>query len=255
MYYPHIKKGIFLSRPNRFIAYVRLDGRTVTCHVKNTGRCKELLIPGTEVLLQYHPEAKASGRKTEYSLIAVYKIRPGHKEKLLINMDSQAPNQAAFQWLSEKPSIKSLHREVSCGNSRFDLAFLWKIDSPFPDETSCIAESSDDNWQQAYMEVKGVTLEENGTARFPDAPTLRGLKHVEELADMARKGIPCFLLFVIQMKEISLFEPNMETHPAFGLALSRAAEAGVRILAYDCLVTEDSMNIDQPVPVRLPSIP
>ena len=256
MRYPQIRKGTFISRPNRFIAYVNLNGETVTCHVKNTGRCRELLVPGSQVILQYHPDAAAQGRKTEYSLVEVYKEMPG-SEPLLINMDSQAPNLAAFEWLSGQAAVRSPRREVSFGNSRFDMAFLWRSDLELSyAETKQQLHNEDPSlWKQAYMEVKGVTLEDKGIARFPDAPTLRGLKHVEELAAMAEEGIPCFLLFVVQMKSVSIFEPNMEMQPEFGLALSRAAKAGVHILAYDCLVTEDSMTIDQPVPIRLPALP
>ena len=242
MHYEHIQKGVFISRPNRFIATVKLGKVTVTCHVKNTGRCKELLLPGTEVLLQHHPDAKAMGRKTEYSLIGVYKNAPYVPEgRLLINMDSGAPNQAAFEWLSSQSFAKDVRREVTAGNSRFDLAFRQAVSNPSVSK-------------QAYMEVKGVTLEKNGIARFPDAPTLRGLKHVKELTAMAKEGIPCYRLFVIQMKHVSYFEPNMETHPEFGIALLEAQESGVHILAYDCLVTENSMTIEEPVPVRLHTI-
>ncbi|MEY8338707.1 DNA/RNA nuclease SfsA [Lachnospiraceae bacterium 62-35] len=234
MQYEHIKTGIFLERPNRFIALVQLGKDIVTCHVKNTGRCKELLIPGTRVLVQYHPHAEALGRKTHYSLISVYKICE-KKEPLLINMDSQAPNQAALEWLSGMTLIKHIRREIPFGSSRFDLAFEY-------DGKPC------------YMEVKGVTLEEHGIARFPDAPTLRGLKHVEELTAMAKDGLSCFLLFVIQMKPVICFEPNIKTHPEFGPALSIAHEAGVRILAFDCLITENSMTIDSPIPIYLPGL-
>ena len=226
MTYENIEPGIFLARPNRFTARVLIRGRETVCHVKNTGRCRELLLPGASVLVQFHPDAKAAGRKTEYSLIAVW------KNGVLINMDSQAPNQAAWEWLRTSPQLADLRREVTFGNSRFDLAFT-RGGNP------------------GFMEVKGVTLEENGTARFPDAPTLRGVRHIRELTRMAGEGMDAAVLFVIQMKGVARFCPNDATHPAFGAALRAAAEGGVRIYAYDCLVTPDSLTIDAPVPVVL----
>ncbi len=257
MNYTHTVTGEFLSRPNRFIALVRIGQRVETCHVKNTGRCRELLLPGVKVVLEYHPDAAASGRKTSYDVIAVYKEAAGVRgETLLINMDSQAPNLAAWEWVRDgglildslpgPMALSNLRREVTYGSSRFDLAFdltrkLEDADSPAP--------------LQAFMEVKGVTLESGGLAAFPDAPTQRGVKHLEELAAASRKGFCCFLLFVIQMKGITCFHPNMDTHPEFGFALARAQEAGVRILARDCLITPDSMKIDQSVPVLLPPLP
>ncbi|HJC48519.1 MAG TPA: DNA/RNA nuclease SfsA [Candidatus Lachnoclostridium pullistercoris] len=230
MIYQNIQPGIFLNRPNRFTAQVITDGREITCHVKNTGRCRELLVPGADVLIQFHPDAKAAGRKTQFSLIAV------RKNGRLINMDSQAPNQAAWEWLSSMPEFTHLRREVPFKNSRFDLAF-------------------EHRGRQGFLEVKGVTLEENGVARFPDAPTLRGVKHIRELTEIAKEGMDAAVLFVIQMKGVSRFEPNMATQPEFGLALKEAAEAGVRILAMDCLVSFDSvlsLTIDAPVPIVLP---
>ncbi len=233
MVYERMRAGTFLERPNRFTAWVNIDGRVETCHVKNTGRCRELLIPGAKVLVQFHPEAKAAGRKTEFSLIAVW------KGNVLVNMDSQAPNQAAFEWLKAQPGLEQVRREVTFGNSRFDLAF------------------SRDG-RQGYMEVKGVTLEQDGVARFPDAPTLRGLKHIRELAQMAAEGMETAVLFVIQMKGISYFEPNMATQPEFGAALREAAEAGVKVMARDCAVAYEAetgqlrLNIDKEVEVRLP---
>ncbi len=236
MKYNHIKTALFLERPNRFIAYADLDGKKVTCHVKNTGRCKELLLPQTPVLLEFHPDAAENGRKTEYSLIGVYKQT--NRGKLLINMDSQAPNQTAWEWLCQKHApftdITELRREVPYHASRFDLSFYQK---GIP----------------AFMEVKGVTLEENGIARFPDAPTERGIKHLQELEAAAKDGYRCYLLLVIAMKGIRLFEPNMATHPQFGEALAHAAAHGVTILARDCIVTTDSLTLDAPVPVRLPT--
>lgn len=226
MKYEHTEKAIFLERPNRFIAYVNLDGRTETVHVKNTGRCKELLIPGTEIILE---KSRNPARKTKYDLISV---RKGNR---WINMDSQIPNKAAEEWLlkgSLFPEEIQIRREKTFGNSRFDL----------------YVESSR---RKAFMEVKGVTLEENNIARFPDAPTQRGLKHVEELTHCIRDGYEAYLLFVIQMKGITCFEPNWNTHPEFGEALIDAQNAGVKLLAYDCFVTENLMEIRDPVPINL----
>ena len=233
MKYREIVHGMFLSRPNRFLAKVKIGGAVHTVHVKNTGRCKEILVPGAEVILEFHPDAKETGRKTEYSLIAVY------KGSMLINMDSQAPNQVAAEWLISGGftketgiPVEQVRREVRYGNSRFDLAFVG-------DGKPC------------FVEVKGVTLEEDGVASFPDAPTERGIKHMQELADAAAHGFGAYLLFVIQMKGIHEFGPNRKTHPAFADALKEAAKAGVHVLAYDCMVWEDHFQIDQNVSVVL----
>lgn len=249
MRYNHIVTGRFLRRPNRFIAHVELNSDVVICHVKNTGRCRELLLPGALVVLEYHPDWETSGRKTAYDLIAVY------KGDLLINMDSQAPNRAAWEWLnkpetvsylmpSQSPDLsRSMSRlinprwEVTHGDSRFDLAFS--------------LEQPDHTITPAFMEVKGVTLEENGTAFFPDAPTERGVKHIHGLIGSLEEGYQAYILFVIQMKGMKYFSPNDRMHPAFGQALRKAAAAGVTILAMDCQVTPDSMVIDRPVPVIL----
>lgn len=232
MKYEHMLRATFLERVNRFIAYADLDGVRVKCHVKNTGRCRELLMPGADLILQHHPDALLNGRKTEYSLINVYKKTTRGTE--LVNMDSQAPNQAAMEWLYSGglPGVSQVRREVTYGSSRFDLAFL-------------------QDGVPSYMEVKGVTLEENGVARFPDAPTERGIKHLKELERAASEGCHAYALFVIAMKGVTSFEPNMATHPAFGEALSHAAAHGVQVLARDCVVTEDSLSIDAPVPVIL----
>ncbi len=239
MNYDHILSAVFLERPNRFTALVSLpsssSGKTAVCHVKNTGRCRELLIPGTSVLIEHHSDALQKGRKTEYSLIGVYKERAGrYGETLLINMDSQAPNQAAFEWLCQGGlgPVSDVKREVRFGGSRFDLSF--RKDGSF-----------------CFMEVKGVTLETNGTASFPDAPTERGLKHLLELEKAVKSGFQAYVLFVIQMKGICAFTPNRGTHPAFADALKRISQNGVQILAKDCLVTEHSMKIDGDVPVFL----
>lgn len=237
MEYKYIVTGIFMKRLNRFIAYVLVDGQEVICHVKNTGRLRELLKDGTPVFLEFHPNAEALGRKTAYSLVGVYKDDAGaNGRRLLINIDSQAPNTAAFEWLESGAfsfgKVSDLKREAVYGNSRLDLAF--QLDE-----------------KPALMEVKGVTLENFGTARFPDAPTQRGVKHVSELIKAAENGYLAFILFVIQMKGVSVFTPNRETHPEFADTLKRAKNAGVEILAYDCVVTEKGITIDQPLPVKL----
>lgn len=233
MKYEHMMPATFIERPNRFIAYADLDGSRIKCHVKNTGRCQELLLPGADLIVQHHPDALATGRKTEYSLIHVYKKTEHGTE--LVNMDSQAPNQAAMEWLLDGglPGVSEVRREVAYGSSRFDLAFL-------------------QDGIPSYMEVKGVTLEQHGVARFPDAPTERGIKHLKELEHAAAEGYHAYAMFVIAMKGVYSFEPNMATHPAFGEALAHAAAHGVQILARDCIVTEDSLAIDAHIPVRLP---
>lgn len=250
MQYANICPAVFLERPNRFTAIAGLCepkkagevpgisqniSQKVVCHVKNTGRCRELLIPGTSVFLEHHPDAAQRGRKTEYSLISVYKERAGGLGgRLLINMDSQAPNQAACEWLKKGGlgKISALKQEIRFGNSRFDLAFR-------QGERDC------------FMEVKGVTLENNGVASFPDAPTERGLKHLLELREAARAGYGAYVLFVIQMKGVHAFTPNKSTHPAFAEALREISQDGVRILARDCIVTRNSMDIDESVKVLL----
>lgn len=226
MKYRNITKGKFLSRPNRFIAQVELQGQVETVHVKNTGRCRELLIPGVEVILE---KSDNPSRKTGYDLITI------NKKGNWINMDSQIPNKAAEEWLMKGelfPEEITVHREKTYGNSRFDLY----VESP------C---------RKAFLEVKGVTLEEDGIARFPDAPTKRGVKHIQELIHCLEDGYEAYLLFVIQMKGIQRFEPNWKTHPQLGEALIQAREAGVKLLAYDCLVTEDSIVVENPVPILL----
>ena len=226
MKYENTKRAVFLDRPNRFIAHVDLNGQTETVHVKNTGRFKELLIPGTEVILE---ESVNPARKTKYDLICV------NKSGRWINMDSQVPNKAAAEWIRAGrlfPEEVTLKTEKVYGNSRFDIY----VESP------C---------RKAFIEVKGVTLEENDIARFPDAPTQRGVKHVEELIRCQEDGYEAYLLFVIQMKGIREFEPNWSTHPQFGEVLQKAQNAGVHLLAYDCLIREDYIEIQDPVPIRL----
>lgn len=228
MQYDNVTEAVFLRRPNRFIAEVELCGRTETVHVKNTGRCRELLIPGARVWLT---ESKNPARKTKYDLIAV------QKGDLLVNLDSQIPNAAAAEWIQKGglfPDLTGLRREVKYGDSRFDL---------------CLEHGD----KMAFLEVKGVTLEVDGAARFPDAPTERGMKHVEELIRCLDDGYEAYLLFVIQMQGVRSFEPNWATHPEFGDALKKARAAGVQVLAYDCDVTPDSIQIRDPVPIRLDS--
>lgn len=226
MHYGEIVKGRFLARPNRFIAHVETEEGIIVCHVKNTGRCRELLVSGATVYLE---RAANPGRKTAYDLIAV------EKGDLLINMDAQAPNRIFGEWaaagnfLSDLSSIQS---EVFYGNSRFDF----RLETPSG---------------AMFVEVKGVTLEEDGEVRFPDAPTERGVKHLEELIRAVEEGYSAGVFFVIQMKGARCFRPNDLTHPAFGAALRRAAERGVSVYAYDCHVTPNTIFLDQPVPVLL----
>lgn len=227
MKYNNIREGIFISRPNRFIAHVEVDGEECICHVKNTGRCKELLIPGTRVCVN---ESSNPNRKTKFDLISVW------KGDVLINMDSQAPNQVVYEWLRDGglfPDLKELKRETVYGNSRFDLYY----------ETEN---------EKGFIEVKGVTLEEDGVAYFPDAPTLRGIKHLEELCLTVREGYRSYVIFVIQMDGIRHFEPNTRTHPEFGEALKEAERAGVKILAYDCLVEKELLEIRKRISVVVP---
>ena len=226
MRYHDVREARFLSRPNRFIAHVELDGEEEVVHVKNTGRCRELLIPGARVWLE---EGKNPDRKTRWDLIAVLK---GNR---LINMDSQVPNQVAREWLEAGglfPRADRIQPEYTYGNSRFDL----------------YAEAEG---RKILMEVKGVTLEEEGVVRFPDAPSQRAVKHLEELVRAREEGYETYVFFVIQMKDVKYFTPNRETHPEFAQALERAAAAGVKILAYDCRVEPDRLEAADPVPVVL----
>lgn len=225
MTYSNVVPGRFLNRPNRFIAHVEIDGNTEVCHVKNTGRCRELLLPGAQVYLQ---AAENPARKTKFDLIAV------EKGDLLINMDSQAPNRVAAEYLPRLfPDLTLLRPETVHGDSRFDF-YLETPAAPW------------------FVEVKGVTLEENGTALFPDAPTQRGVKHLEGLCQCVREGYRAMALFVVQMKGPTRFLPNHRTDPAFAAALSRAKQAGVQLCAVDCRVTPDTMTADTPIPVILP---
>ena len=227
MFYTNMVPGTFLSRPNRFIAHVEIDGQTEIVHVKNTGRCRELLPAGAQVWCQ---RSDNPARKTKYDLITV------RKGELLINMDSQAPNIAAEEWLRSGGlgEIENLHRETVHGDSRFDLSFV-------------------KDGRQCFLEVKGVTLENDGVCAFPDAPTERGAKHLRGLLRAAQEGYGAYVLFVIQMSPVRYLHPHDATDPQFGQALRQAAAGGVQVLAMDCRVTEDSMEIQSSVRVELGS--
>lgn len=227
MLYHNIKRGEFIDRPNRFIANVLIDGHAETVHVKNTGRCRELLVKGCTVYLE---KSDNPHRRTGYDLVAVEKLREG-KSTLLVNIDSQIPNAAAEEWLKKGELFSKnaeIRREYKYGASRFDFMIS-------------------DNGKTSFLEVKGVTLEQNGIALFPDAPTERGLKHVNELIGAHKAGYGTYILFVIQMKEIRAFRPNDMTHRALGDALRRARAEGVELLAYDCIVMPDSITLDKPI--------
>ena len=225
MEYTNVVSGIFQSRPNRFIAHVEIDGRSEICHVKNTGRCRELLVPGVQVWCQKFDNPN---RKTKFDLIAV------QKGDRLINMDSQAPNVAAKEWLLSGGlgALTDLRPEYTHRDSRFDFSFL--LDG-----------------RRCFLEVKGVTLENDGVCAFPDAPTQRGVKHLKGLTQAAQEGFGAFVLFVVQMSDVKYLRPHDETDPAFGAALRHAAENGVTVLAMDCAVTPSQMTLRLPVPVDL----
>ncbi|MBC2722418.1 DNA/RNA nuclease SfsA [Desulfosporosinus sp.] len=228
MKYPSVKVAKFLRRPNRFIAHVIIDNNEEIVHVKNTGRCKEILQEGTVVILE---EAKNTKRKTKYSIIAAY------KEDVLINIDSQVPNTVVYQGIKEGrikeiDGITKLSKEIVYGNSRFDLCF----------ET---------NERRGFIEVKGVTLETEGIAMFPDAPTQRGSKHIYEMIKAVEEGYAGFIFFLIQMKGVKYFTPFEIRDPEFAKALKLASKKGVTILAYDSIVSEDEITIGTPVEVRL----
>lgn len=224
--YQRVEEGTFLSRPNRFIAMVDINGSTVRCHVKNTGRCRELLVPGARVFLS---ASDSPGRSTSHDLVAVM------KGDLLVNMDSQAPNPVAAEGLRLIPGfedVTEVRREFPYGDSRIDIMAI----AP---------------GRRILVEVKGVTLEEDGVCMFPDAPTERGRKHIRELMHAADDGWEACILFVVQMEGMERFEPNRATDPAFAEALSEAAAAGVRIIAYGCDVAPDSMTLSYGIPVSL----
>ena len=226
MKYTKIKAGVFLERLNRFIAKVLIDGKIETVHVKNTGRCRELLVPEAKVYLFVSDNPN---RKTKYDLIAVEKVTD--RGIILVNMDSQVPNDVVAEWLP-KSKLFSLNavikREVKFGNSRFDFYV-------------------EDGERKAFIEVKGVTLENDGVVSFPDAPTERGIKHINELVSCLSEGFEAYIIFVVQMKGVVKFEPNSEHHKEFADTLNYAREKGVKVLVYDCLVTPDSIEIDKQI--------
>lgn len=234
MVYDNVIEGSFLERPNRFIAHCQIGDQVVVAHVKNTGRCKELLLPGAKVYLNHAPHGQ---RKTAYDLVAV------EKGRLLVNLDSQAPNQVVHEALThgkirlpKSPnSLETIKREHRFDASRFDLYLEGQVSQ---------------DWK-GLLEVKGVTLEEEGLALFPDAPTLRGVRHLEDLIQARLQGYACYVVFVIQMKPVRAFTPHHQRHPAFAETLLRAQEAGVHILAYDCIVSPNQLILDQPVKVLL----
>ncbi len=225
MHYTNMVDGVFLRRPNRFIAHIAINGREEVCHVKNTGRCRELLPAGAKVWCQISDNP---ARKTKFDLITV------QKGERLINMDSQAPNKAAFEWLQNGGlgEITDLRPETKHGDSRFDFSFT-------------------KDGKRCFLEVKGVTLEEDGICAFPDAPTARGTKHLQGLARAVQEGFGGFVLFVIQMEDVKYLHPNDATDPAFANALRQAAQAGVQVLAVECAVTPENLEITGVVDVRL----
>ena len=225
MKYAEMVPGTFLARPNRFIAHIEIDGKTEICHVKNTGRCRELLPSGARVWCEV---AQNPARKTKFDLITVEK---GHR---LINMDSQAPNAAVREWLLSGGlgRIENLRPETVHGGSRFDFSFTLE-------------------GRPCLLEVKGVTLENDGVCAFPDAPTERGARHLRHLTKAVEEGYGAYVLFAIQMSNVKYLHPNDATDPEFGVALRQAAAAGVKVMAMDCRVEVDSMVIGSPVEVRL----
>ena len=231
MKYNHVLSGTFLQRPNRFIAHVLIDGKEEICHVKNTGRCRELLIPGCTV---YCAVSGNPQRKTKFDLIAVGKKT--ENGTILVNMDSQAPNAAAKEWLKSGASLFGkldvIKPECKFGTSRFDF-YLEK------------------EKRKIFLEVKGVTLEDNGVVLFPDAPTERGVKHVQELIHCHGEGYETYVLFVVQMERALYFTPNRKTHPQFADALCEAQNTGVHLLAFTCKVTPNEMTIDKKLKVSL----
>lgn len=223
MKYENIKKARFINRPNRFIANIEVDGKEQVCHVKNTGRCKELLTENAEIFVEEFD--KNAKRKTKYDLISVY------KNSKLINMDSQVPNKVVREWLQNGnlfDNITLIKPEYKYNNSRFD--FYVEADQ-----------------KKILIEVKGVTLEQDGVVMFPDAPTARGIKHIQELCEAATKGYQTYLIFVIQMEGAKYFTPNIKTHPEFGEALQNAKKSGVKIIAFDCKVSQNEIIANNPV--------
>lgn len=226
MIYENILPAVFVDRPNRFIAHVELNGKIEVCHVKNTGRCRELLIPGCRVYVQHQPSPT---RKTAYDLIAV------EKGERLLNMDANAPNRVFNEYVRAGRFLRGwsvIRPETTHGDSRFDFY----LESP---------------GHRLFAEVKGVTLEDDGVMRFPDAPTERGVKHLEGLARCVQEGYEAWAVFVIQTEDVRWMEPNRRTHPAFADALRQAAQAGVHLLALDCHTEPDRLEICRPVEIRL----
>lgn len=228
MQYNNIVEGIFIERVNRFIAHVRIEDRIEAVHVKNTGRCKELFIKGVTVYLE---ESDNPDRKTRYSLISIY------KGDLLINLDSQVPNLVVYEAIRDGrlelfKGLKMLKREVTFGDSRFDLYY----------ETDT---------KKGYIEVKGVTLESDGIAMFPDAPTTRGSKHIHGLIDGQSKGFQNYIFFLIQIPKVHTFRPNYATDPVFGKSLSDAVANGVTPLIYNCEITRDTITLSESVTLQL----
>jgi len=226
MKYENIIKAKFISRPNRFIAKVDIEGNIEIAHVKNTGRCKELLISGATVYVQ---KSNNPLRKTKYDLISVV------KNEMLINMDSQAPNKVFDEWVRQGDfvsDIEVIKPECKYGNSRFDFYI------------EC-------NEKRIFAEIKGVTLEENGVVMFPDAPTERGVKHIKELCECVKKGYEGYIFFIIQMEQCRYFTPNKATHPEFVETLRIASECGVNIRALNCVVTKDELKIQKEVEVKI----
>ena len=226
MKYENIKKAKFISRPNRFIANIEIDEKIQIAHVKNTGRCRELLVPGAEIYVQ---EFDSDTRKTKFDLITV------KKGQRLINMDSQVPNHVFREWVESgnfANDVTLIRPETFFGDSRFD--FYIEADN-----------------RKIFVEVKGVTLEENGIVRFPDAPTERGVKHLRELIGAIDKGYEAQVVFIVQMDGVSHFEPNDQTHPEFGKVLREAAQKGVSVTALYCKITPDSIEAVGEVEIRL----
>ena len=222
MRYNGVVKGRFIRRPNRFVAEVEIDGSICVCHVKNTGRCRELLVEGAEVILE---RSGNSARRTQYDLVAVY------KGDMLINMDSQAPNKVFGEWADKYfEGVTLIKPECKYKNSRFDFYI----------------EAGE---RKIFVEVKGVTLESDGVVMFPDAPTERGVKHVNELCEAICEGYEAYVFFVVQMDRCRYFTPNRATHPELADALRRAEEMGVKVRAVTCRVGEDSLEIDREVQV------
>ena len=226
MKYKEVVKGSFVDRPNRFIAHVKINGEIQTVHVKNTGRCKELLTEGTTVYVQ---KSDNPARKTKYDLITVV------KNGMLINMDSQAPNKVFGEWVSQgnfAANVDLIKPECKYGTSRFDFYI-------------------EAGGRKIFAEIKGVTLEEEGIVMFPDAPTERGIKHIKELCECVKNGYEGYIFFIIQMEQCKYFTPNKATHPEFAEALKKASECGVNIKAMNCNVTEDELKILKEVEIKL----